>query len=472
MISAASIGRPTPAMPTAANVPSPDAPAPVSGPTATPSSAVIVGAGLTGTMTAIKLAQQGHTVDVIEKRGAEASRRNLLNLAPAVADALNAIDGGSRELTGALVPIQQFIFDDRVAGEQRVRAGSEYAFEQVHGANRRGLMDALVSPPEDPRLWSRVRLSEIENGLRRYAEQHYPDKVRFHWNSTVDAINGAKLPGKPSPGGDAPIGAITTGPELLSKIPPTADGVTVDITGEDGATSSLKGAFLVYATGGGNPFGIKPKLDPDRAHFVGGEFPANDDPVKAVRVRERLHELPGATDRAVNGDLKWATTIGLNYPRDKSLLWAEIAQDPKSLDPATLRSIIAERAGLVGMKGEQIGDPIPVSVQLGVVEQAVDVDRRIILAGDELGPPYFPTSSGAGRGLAVSAPQVAEAVHKALQPGADVASVLKDYEREAIADHAAIQQLSRAQLAHDLHEESPAAYDFPRTGGNGPIPSR
>ena len=430
---------------------------------------IVVGAGVAGSTLANDLALAGKTVHVVEKYGATATRRNLFNLAPAVGDRLAALDKGTGELTDILVPIQQFRFDDRViGGTPRIRAGTDFLHEQVSRPGVRGLMDGLVAPPEDPRLWSRARIEEVENGLRNFAVKHHADKVTFSFDSQLTKIQGVTIPGADSAAN--PVGGLQSAANgVLELLPKNLDHVDVVVKGSNGVEQAVRGKFLVYATGGRNPLGLKPELSKDVMHFVGGEYPATTTkPVVAERIREWSDKIPGEVGASLVGERMPLTTIGLTYPKGRSIVWAQMAHDPKSVDPKQLKEILAERSRFVGMEGNLLGEPIPVRVQLGSLSRAAFPEQRIMLIGDELGPPYFPTSSGAAKSIAVSAPLAADALTEALKPGADVAKVLGKYERDALDAHKTIGKLSETQVTHDLHAlgtEMP--FDLPRTRVTG-----
>lgn len=438
---------------------------------------IVIGGGVGGSALGHDLARLGLTVEIVEKFGADASRRNLLNLAPAVGDRLAGLDNGTGEITRALVPIQQFRFADEVSGGvPRIRAGSDFFHEQNLRPGLRGLMDGLVTPPEDPRLWSRARIEEVEDALRRSAERRYgptgTGQVRFHYDSQPTTINGVAIPGTAT--ASAPVGGLEGAQSgLLELLPRGRETVQVQVrNAATGAEQALEGRFLVYATGGRNPLGVPKTLDADVMHFVGGEFPAADLPVVANRVRAWSDDIPGVVDRRVNAARMPITTIGLTYPKDRSIVWAQLAHDAKTVDPADLKAILQERAGLVGMPGEVLGDPIPVRVQLGRAHRAAFPEHRIMLLGDELGPPYFPTSSGAAKAIAVDAPLAADALAAASKPGADVAAIFARYEREAMQARDQVLDISRKQVHHDLHAvASELPLDLPRTGAPGSVPA-
>lgn len=438
---------------------------------------VVVGGGVAGSTLAHDLARLGLTVEVVEKFGADASRRNLLNLAPAVGDRLAGLDEGTRELTKVLVPIQQFRFTDKVSGgAPRIRAGSDYFHEQNLRPGVRGLMDGLATPPEDPRLWSRARIEEVEDALRQSADRQFgpagTNQVRFHYNSQPTHINGVAIPGPTDP--KNPVGGLQgTRDGLLDLLPAGRDHVELTIRdGVSGAEQAVKGRFLVYATGGRNPLGVKATMDSDVMHFVGGEFPATNRPVVAERVRAWSDDIPGEVDRRVNAERMPLTTIGLTYPKDRSLVWAQLGHDAKSVDPADLKAILQERAKVVGMPGDVLGDPIPVRVQLGRTDRAAFAEHRIMLLGDELGPPYFPTSSGAAKAIAVDAPLAADALAEASRPGADIAAIFGRYERDAMQARDTVLDISRKQVKHDLHAvATELPMELPRTGALGSAPA-
>jgi hypothetical protein len=428
---------------------------------------IIVGGGVSGSTLALDLARAGKSVHVVEKYGADAARRNLLNLAPAVGDHLAWLDNGTGELTDALVPIQQFRFDDRVVGGvPRIRAGSEFLHQPEPNPGAKGLLDALIAPPEDPRLWSRTRIEQLEDSLRGFAARHHPDDITFSYDSTLAKIGTVEL----AAGGSAanPNGALSQATNgVLELLPRGLDHVDVTVRGKDGAEQAVRGKLLVFATGGRNPLGIPPKLSDDVVHFAGGEFPATDDAVVANRIREWSDKIPGPVDRSVNPGKMPLTTIGLTYPNDRSIVWAQLANDAKSYDPAQLKDVLRERAAFVGMPGELVGEPIPVKVQLGGIDRAAFPEQRIMLIGDELGPPYFPTSSGAAKGVAVAAPLASEHIVEALRPGANLAEVLGRYETKALDAHRKVLAISETQVHHDLHVlGSELPFDLPRTVAN------
>ncbi|MBC7645462.1 MAG: NAD(P)-binding protein, partial [Thermoleophilia bacterium] len=152
---------------------------------------VIAGAGPTGMTTAIELAQRGIASTVLESRGRVGTRDGLFNVIPAFIDELARMDP-----SGGLV--SQLSRSTRSTRSNRI-SGTEV--DQVFGrltvgpdpAIGRGDIDAVLEsarPGTAPgsRAWGKIGIGDLENGLRSFAEQRYPDLIDVRYNTAVEGV--------------------------------------------------------------------------------------------------------------------------------------------------------------------------------------------------------------------------------------------------------------------------------------------
>ncbi len=387
---------------------------------------IVVGASVGGAYAAIAGSNAGFAVTLVEKYPALASRRTVFNLAPSVADSLRKLDDGGNELVDALQVIVRRYSDDTVNGQTNVEnTGRSIIADHTRRLTAAALEDGFTGV--DSRPWSRVEIAGIENHMREYIARRHPD-IETRYGTTLEGIT------------------------------QTRDSVTAHLVdGVTGAKDSIDGAWLVSATGGRNVLGVTRQRFPESAHFVGGLLepvdPSRVELARSYRLGEDLDPRTLALNPAGQG---WAT-VGLpgtgRRELPNSLVWAQIGRDARSADPDELRHVILDRAKLVGLDDLELlpgADAIlPVTVQLSLLRDHA-VQGRVLLAGDELVGPYFPTSTGGSHALGVNGPRLATTLQKLHVRGADVAKVLRAYDRGARTDAARVLALGRNELLEDL----------------------
>lgn len=279
----------------------------------------------------------------------------------------------------------------------------------------------------DPRPWSRVQIAGIENHMRRYIAERFP-QIETRYGASVEAITQSR------------------------------DGVTAHVLDQaTGAKDSIDGAWLVSATGGRNALGVRRANFPEVAHFVGGLMepvaPSRIELTRAYRLGEQLDPKTLALNPAGRG---WAT-VGLpgtgRAELPHTLVWAQVGEDARMVDREQLRQVVRDRANLIGLDDIDLlpGDDaiMPVNVQLGLLREPA-VQGRVLLAGDELIAPYFPTSTGGSHALGVNGPLVEETLRALREPGADAGAILRSYDETARAEAAKVVALGRNELLEDL----------------------
>jgi 2-polyprenyl-6-methoxyphenol hydroxylase-like FAD-dependent oxidoreductase len=386
---------------------------------------IVAGGSVTGLYTAMSAAKLGYDVTLVEARGEQASRRTVFNLAPSVADSLARLDDGTGELTGALQTIKRRLSDDTVNDQHKV----ENMGERVQSEPSRDV-DALAMSKGydggDPRPWGRVQIAGIENTMRQYMARRFP-QIDVRYDTTIDSIT------------------------------QDAKHVTAHLTdATTGAKDAIDGAWLVSATGGRNALGIKRTTFPEVAHFVGGLFePVSEDRVELRRTYRDGKDLSADTQGLNPAGHGWAT-VGLpgtgRMELPDTLIWSQISKPAKDASDEELRAVVKDRAKLIGLGDLALrpkDDLLKVDVQLSLLRDHA-VQGRVLLAGDELIGPYFPTSTGAGHGLGVSGPLVEQALAALKQPGVDAKRVLDVYDVRARGEAADVMRISRHEMLEDL----------------------
>ncbi len=370
---------------------------------------IVAGAGPSGMTAAIGLAGHGIRTTVVEPFGAVATRENLLNIAPAAIDELARLRAG--HALESMRPVSEVRIDDRLTG--RVRHSTYAQALEPDPTAARGQVQSLLANIDgsDERTWGRVRIADLENALRRVAAEDHGD--------LVDVRYGSRLVG----------------------IDPSPSGIRARIEGPDGSHELLDGGFLVSATGGRNPLGVSARPEGPTLHFVGGDFPRSD------ATRTELIRFIGGTEPRTRADAPYLT-IGLHNDArgGHSLLWAQIGEDARNLDPEALRGLVLDRGASVGLQPRLVGErgPIPVNVQLGATDQAVH--GRMLLVGDELQVPYFPNSTGANAGI-ISARNAADTIARALDAGDDATGrILRAHAERTAAANEALYSVNRSTL--------------------------
>lgn len=395
-------------------------------PTAPSNRLIVVGGSVTGLYTAIAGAKAGYDVTLVEKYDQDASRRTVFNLAPVVADSLAHLDDGTGELTGALTTIVERSSDDSVNGQHKVEnAGPAVVLDPASDLDASSMSDGFSGA--DPRPWSRVQIAGIENHMREYIARRYP-QIETRYNTSVESISQAR------------------------------DGVTANLVDSSGAKTAVEGAWLVSATGGRNVLGIERQQFPEIAHYVGGLFePVTPDRVELKRVYRPGSELAPETHDLNPPGKGWAT-VGLpgtgRRELPDTLVWAQINRDAKDVPAAELAEVVRDRAKLIGLGDLQLreGDDsiLRANVQLSLLRNESAVQGHVLLAGDELLGPYFPTSTGASHGLGVSGPLVEQALRALREPGVSEQQVLDVYDVRARQEAAKVMEISRAEMLEDL----------------------
>ena len=196
---------------------------------------------------------------------------------------------------------------------------------------------------------------------------------------------------------------------------------------------------------------------------MGGLF----EPVAPDRVELRRVYRDGADLGPETHDLNppghgWAT-VGLPGTGRKelpdTLVWAQIDRSAKEASDADLREVVRDRAKLLGLGDLNLrpGDDslLKVDVQLSLLHDQPAVQGRVLLAGDELLGPYFPTSTGASHGMGVSGPLVEDTLKALRAPNADTKRILDIYDVRARNEAADVMRISRAEMLEDAGLPNP-----------------
>jgi 2-polyprenyl-6-methoxyphenol hydroxylase-like FAD-dependent oxidoreductase len=345
-----------------------------------PERVVVVGAGPAGMATAIELAQQGVKSVVLEKRDGPATRENLFAVSGPYSDRLAALDPDG-SLLRLLLPTNHGVSENQVTGERTVR---EYEPGiQPDPTRSRGDMDALLRAGANPktegadtRTWSKVPISDIEEGLRNLARTKHKDMIDLRQGVDVTAIRQ----------GDGWAEAV--------------------LTGTGGASDAVRGALLVDASGR-DLLGGSRTVYPEQSHWVGGRYKAPADLTDVTNVRRIA--------KTEDGDQPLVT---IKLPgRDRTLVWAQVPSDSRTMSDADRAALSERRAAAMGVEGGLAtpGRTAPVSVQLWTANEPVN--GRVLKVGDSVRAPYFPTSTGAAAALVHDAPRAVDAILAVLKGG-------------------------------------------------------
>lgn len=418
---------------------------------------IVAGGSVSGLYATIAGARAGFDVTLLEKFGEVGSRRTVFNLAPCVGDSLARLDDGGDELTKALQVIVKRSSDDPVNGQVKVEnVGSMLLADADRPATAAALADGFSGV--DSRPWSRVQIGGIENHMREYVARRFPN-VDIRYDTTLEGIE--QLPG----------GGVRA---LLQ------DGKT-------GAIDTLDGAYLVSATGGRNVLGVERARFPEQSHFIGGLFePVDSSRIELRRMFRMGEDLEPATHELNPPGQGWAT-VGLpgngSHSLPESLVWAQVAKDAKDVPLEQLQAVVRDRATKLGLGDMRLkpgeDNILKVNVQLGMLHDEQAVQGRVLLAGDELLAPYFPTSTGASHSLGVNGPIVDEALRGLRAAGDDeaaVQAVLARYDHDAREGAAQVMEISRREMLEDLGRPNPSwsesletlSRDVARAGDSAP----
>lgn len=401
---------------------------------------IVLGGGPSGNDAAIRAVQQGwEEVVILDRFGPDPLRHTLFNLAPSVVDSQAALAGGGDDLLRRWSPIRVRFKDDSAHGGVRVdNEGVRLepdAARPTNAASLRAGFDGV-----DRRPWARVSIQGTEATQREYIHR---------------VLNDGRA--------DGPVRMLFSSP-AMSVENRGRQGIRVLATDEHGMRQALDGAFMVSATGGRNPMGIRSVLFPEQAHFVGGLTTATTpDRVLHPRMVRRGSELSRDTRDCNPGQRPYAS-VGLPWDGTHGLLWAGIERDAKTYTPDQLREVLLDRMARTNHGGELLeGDDalLKVNVQLGMVADSQPiVGRRYLLAGDEILRPYFPTSTGGSHALGVNGPLIGDTlgeIRTALDRGNGraVREALEHYDRTARAEARVVEELGRKEMLQDLGREVP-----------------
>lgn len=363
--------------------------------------------------TAIELAQHGIPSVVLEKRGAVGTRENLFNVTPPLADRLAALDPAG-SLTRLLVPTERMSSVDDVAGttgERRFTTPVAADASRSRG-DMGALVNAIASPKSDSadrRRWAKVAISDLENGLRQLATTKHGDLIELRSDTKVADVR------------------------------QTADWVEAVLspTGESGAQDAVRGAMLVDATGV-DLLGGSRTVYPEQSHWLGGRFAPPED--GATATLRRRAPTADAADPMV--------TIKLPSS-DRTIVWAQVPSDARSMSDADRATLVTKRAESVGVAGTlaRPNETMPVSVQLWTSNEPAR--GRVLKVGDSVRAPYFPTSTGAAAAIVHDTSRAVDAI-RAVFDGGSVDDAAAGY---ADAIRAANEQLlpaSRSAMLADL----------------------
>ncbi len=362
--------------------------------------------------TAIELAQRGVPSVVLEKRGMDATRQPLFNVAPAFADRLATLDPDG-SVTAALTPSTGMRAIDAETG----RTTGERVFDSPLNADAsrsRDDMDALlrsVAPPgttdADARRWATVGIDALDNALRAVARTRFSDLIDVRPNSGVSAIRQ----------GDGWAEAV---------LEPSADGAARD---------AVRGAMLIDASGRDLLGGARTTY-PEKTWWLGARYDADVSGDRSMlRVRDTdEHGRPQST-LALRSD-------------DRTIVWTQVHEDPKSIAPDAARALVAERAKLVGETRSLAPDAptMPVTVQLWTSDEPAS--GRVLKVGDSVRAPYFMTSTGAATALVHDVPKAVDSI-MAIRAGADVAKTVSAYADAVRGANAKLTDFVRPTLQRD-----------------------
>jgi hypothetical protein len=361
--------------------------------------------------TAIELAQQGVRSVVLEKRGPVATREPLFAVVPPFADRLAALDPDG-SLTSLLTPIDRM--DSRHAPTGNTASRTFEGPLAPDASRSRGDIGALVRAAGSPsaadadgRRWSFAGIDSVDNALRELARTKHADLIELRTDSGVDSIRQ----------GDGWAEAV---------LAPGPDGAARD---------AVRGAMLVDASGR-DLLGSSRTTYPERGHWLGAKFPARaDGPFATLRVRDG----EGAASRS---------SIVLPA-RDRTLVWTQVAEDPKGIDPTRARELVTDAARRVGVTEELAAEAqtMPVTVQLWTSDEPAR--GRVLKVGDSVRAPYFMTSTGAAAALVHDAPRAVDAI-RAVFAGTPAEQASAAYADAVRSANEALMGVVRPRLLSDL----------------------
>ncbi len=375
---------------------------------------VVVGAGPAGMATAIELAQRGIASVVLEKRGGVATRENLFNVTPPLADRLAALDPDG-SLTKLLVPTEKMVSRDETTGKVGERRFDQPI--QLDASRSRGSMEALTraagspaAPDADTRRWSKVGIGDLENALRELARGKHADLIELRSNAGVAEIRQ----------GDG-----------------FAEAVLDAAAGGSGPGDAIRGAALVDASGG-DLLGGPRTVFPEQSHWIGGRFAAPADGNTAT-LRRRAVTEEGA-DPSVTIKLPSA---------DRTLVWAQVPEDARGMSDVDRAALLERRAASVGVDGPMIDQTrtAPVSVQLWTSDEPAR--GRVFKVGDSVRAPYFPTSTGAAAALIHDTPLAVDAI-RAILDGTPVEQASASYADAVRGANEGLLAVSRNAMLADI----------------------
>jgi len=390
---------------------------------------IVAGGGVTGLYSAIGAAKAGFEVTLLEKYARVGSRATIFNLAPTVADSLARLDSFGTELVDGLQPIVRRSSDDTINGMFKIEnVGRTINADGSRPLTSHAVVDGYTG--YDSRAWSRIQIGGVENHLRSYIERHYP-QIDMRFDTTIAALEQS----------DRGVRALTN-------------------HAATNTTQVFDGAWLVSATGGRNIVGSQRQLFPEVAHWVGGRMETVDPSrVELRRVFRDGADLAPETRSLNPANSGWAT-VGLpgtgRLELPDGLIWAQIAHDARHVPNDALRAVIRDRADLLGMGDVAMreGDDalLKVNVQLSLLHDQPAVRGRVLLAGDELLGPYFPTSTGGTHGMGVSGPLVEETLNnlRGATSFYERSFALDHYDHTARSEAAKIMEVSRGEMLEDL----------------------
>ncbi len=364
--------------------------------------------------TAIELAQRGVPSVVLEKRGAVGTREPLFNVVPPFADRLAALDPEG-SLTKLLTPTDRMDGVDLPTGRVASRT---FDGELTPDASRsRGDIGALLAaagpsnaPGADRRRWSMVGIGDLENGLRELARTRHAELIELRT--------------------DTPVSEVRQGDGWAEAV--------LERAGDGAARNAVRGAMLVDASGR-DLLGSPRTTYPEQAHWLGARFQPLADGSHATR---KLRDRTGDRQRS---------TIALPSA-DRTIVWTQVHQDPKTIAAEDARRLVEARARLVGVIDPLPTDAptMPVTVRLWTSDEPAR--GRVLKVGDSVRAPYFMTSTGAAAALVHDVPKAVDTI-LAVRDGAPVDAASAAYSDAVRGANEQLVELVRPVLRRDLELE-------------------